>query len=66
MWMALIIVLIICYTLWRLCRAIARPIMIFVREMVLDLFMTTGMSRMAAEALLSLIAIVVILIVVFN
>ena len=64
MWIAVLIIGIICYAIYRLGWAVIKPIFVFVYESMVELLMSLGMSERAAKALISLIVIIFILIVI--
>ena len=57
----LIIVFLILYGIWRLGKAIIKPIFEFLYDLILDILKGMGMGQKAAKALVSVIIIIVIL-----
>ena len=62
----ILVILAIYLIFFRICWAITKPIFVFFYEGLINILTMTGMSRNAARALISLIAIILILSLIFN
>ena len=66
MWVAIAIIFIaIAFVFWRIIWAIFKPIFIFVYESIVNALMSTGITEQAAKAIVSVVAILIILWILF-
>ena len=69
MWVVVITILIvfaICLAFWRFIWAISKPIFVFIYQSIVNALRGTGMTEQAAKAIVSGIAIVLILLILFG
>lgn len=69
MWVVIITILIvfaICLAFWRFIWAISKPIFVFIYQSIVNALRGTGMTEQAAKAIVSGIAIVLILLILFG
>ena len=69
MWVVVITILIvfaICLAFWRFIWAISKPIFVFLYQSIVNALRGTGMTEQAAKAIVSGIAIVLILLILFG
>lgn len=69
MWVVVITILIvfaICLAFWRFIWAISKPIFVFIYQSIVNALRGTGMTEQAAKAIVSGIAIALILLILFG
>lgn len=69
MWVVIITILIvfaICLAFWRFIWAISKPIFVFIYQSIVNALRGTGMTEQAAKAIVSGIAIALILLILFG
>ena len=64
LWMALGLIVLVAILCWKVVRAIIRPIFQWIYQRLISLLTKTGMSSLAAKALISLVVLVLLVVVI--